>query len=268
MAPIFKKMALVAGATLAISTSAYAQQAAMQPEYQDYQTNNNVPTLNLPRQYDPTIGQVDGSQSTEIIRSNGDTTATDLTAAEVAPAAEPSREPKPGESVTGQPVVGRLPEQTGLGKSRESDGTGQPKYQKGMILTGKVHVADGHSLLVGDDAVRLNGVEAPGLKQLCFTVTGTSWKCGEAAQKRLRAVAEGKKAVCVVNAPAGSGAAVTCAVPGIADIARILIEEGFVTVNRFGPDGYRAIQSQARHDRAGIWVGTFTDPADWRKKNR
>ncbi len=238
----------------------------MEPGYTAYQNSGDVPTLNLPQQYDPTIGQVSQAASTEIIRSQGQTQVSDPSVTPVAqeqsntaiPAAETEPGPKSLASSTGSLPL--QPTQT-----TRSD---KKRYAKGMVLEGKVHVGDGHSLLVGEDPVRLNGIEAPGLKQLCFSANGTAWRCGQAAGSRLKTLAEGKKAICHVDAPAGEGAAATCTVQGISDVGRLLVEEGLAVTNRYGPSVYSIVQSQARHDKIGLWVGTFQSPAEWRKKNR
>lgn len=256
---------LLAGACLFGTTAARAQQAFVTPNFPSYEERAEVPTLNLPQQTDPTIGQTDQpSTSTEIIRSQGETQVNDPTVAPL-----PGISPSDASTfpVDSQPVVGRNPVENPP-RSTGVSPSGRQKYTKGMILEGKVHVADGHSLLVGEHAVRLNGVEAPGLKQLCFATSGSPWRCGIASVNRLKSLAEGKKAVCRVEAPAGDGAAATCAVQGISDVSRILLQEGMVVTNRYAPPAYREMQSQARHYRAGLWVGTFTNPADWRKKNR
>jgi endonuclease YncB( thermonuclease family) len=254
-------IALLSSVLISTTPAAFAQQPPMQPGYNSYQAAGTVPTLNLPQQYDPTIGQVDQPSSQEIIRSQGETTVTDPYAApaqpeEIAETPDSPTAAKPLASIAAGPSVG------------QTSGTTKTRYVKGMILEGKVHVGDGHSLLVGNDPVRLNGIEAPGLKQMCFSMTGAAWRCGQAAASRLKALAEGRKATCRVDAPAGEGAAATCRVQGIADLGRQIVEEGLAVTNQHSPEVYGVVQSQAKHDKAGLWVGTFDSPSTWRKKNR
>jgi endonuclease YncB( thermonuclease family) len=251
---------------LTCSTPAFAQQASVQPGYQSFQNQGEVPTLNLPQQYDPTIGQTSEPTSIDIVRNQGEAQIVDPNAAPPPSENEQLDAERQQNPVTGGQSTNSVRSSTAATANGKSDS--KRKYVKGMMLEGKVRVADGHSLLVGTDAVRLNGVEAPGQKQLCFTDKGTAWRCGIAAQNRLKAIAEGRKAICRVDAPAGNGAAATCSVQGIPDVSRILLQEGLVVANNFAPPIYLALQNQARSDQTGMWVGTFQNPAEWRKKNR
>jgi endonuclease YncB( thermonuclease family) len=262
----FLTIALLSSVWISAAPAAFAQQMSMQPGYNTYGTSGAVPTLNLPPQYDPTIGQVDQPSSQEIIRSQGETHVSDPN---VAPAQPTDNEETSTTDPSAKPLASRENSinTPGSAVGQTSDRT-KKRYVKGMILEGKVHVGDGHSLLVGNDPVRLNGIEAPGLKQMCFTMSGAAWRCGQAAAGRLKALAEGRKATCWVDAPAGEGAAATCTVQGIADLGRQIVEEGMAVTNQHSPEVYEVVQSQAKHDKAGLWVGTFDSPATWRKKNR
>jgi endonuclease YncB( thermonuclease family) len=257
----FCTIALLSSVLISAAPAAFAQQTSMQPGYNPYQAAGTVPTLNLPQQYDPTIGQVNQPSSQEIIRSQGETTVTDPYAAPEQP--EEIAKP-PATANVPKPLASTAPGATGP----QTTPTGKTRYVKGMILEGKVHVGDGHSLLVGNDPVRLNGIEAPGLKQMCLTVSGSAWRCGQAAASRLKALAAGRKASCRVEAAAGEGAAATCSVQGIADLGRQIVAEGLAVTNLHSPEVYETVQSQAKHDKSGLWVGTFDSPATWRKKNR
>ena len=133
-----------------------------------------------------------------------------------------------------------------------------------MVFYGQARAYDGHSLLLDGNPLRLNGIEAPGLKQLCTTSSGTSWRCGQKAYERLAALVSRGKVKCVVTAPAGHGAAVKCSTVGVRDIGETMLFDGLAVPNRQSDGVYRSAASAAAGYRRGMWTGSFVDPAKWR----
>ena len=142
------------------------------------------------------------------------------------------------------------------------------KYRAGMSLYGKARAYDGHTLLVDGHPVRLNGVEAPGLRQVCSTGARTTWRCGQKAFERLSALVRAGKVRCTVTSPAGHGAAATCSASQTKDIGALLVGEGLALPNRQSLGAYNSAASGAMNARRGLWIGPFTDPAKWRLENR
>lgn len=142
------------------------------------------------------------------------------------------------------------------------------KYVPGMLLTGKAHVYDGHSFSLDGHAVRLNGVEAPGIAQQCKTASMTSWSCGKRAFDRLYSLVEGQKVSCVVTEVIGHGVAARCSTLGIKDVASLIVSEGWAIPNPVGYREYGANSLSARNQSRGLWVGTFENPLVWRENNR
>jgi endonuclease YncB( thermonuclease family) len=136
-----------------------------------------------------------------------------------------------------------------------------------MLIVGIAKAFDGHSLVVDGNPIRLNGIDAPGLKQLCMTTGGLGWRCGEKALETLSSVVTGRKTVCVVDAPAGHGAAATCSVQQVRDIGKFIVESGFAVPNKSAAGKYTQSARQAAAYRKGIWSGQFNDPAKWRSAN-
>jgi endonuclease YncB( thermonuclease family) len=62
-------------------------------------------------------------------------------------------------------------------------------------LSGPARVGDGDSLTISCISVRLYGIDAPELDQVCRRGSAP-WKCGEEAKQQLQAMIEGQKVSC------------------------------------------------------------------------
>lgn len=130
-------------------------------------------------------------------------------------------------------------------------------------LTGGVRVADGDSLEVGGERVRLDGLDAPELHQNCGE-RAAQWPCGERARAALRAIVEAGSVSCRPVDEDRYGRAVSvCAVDG-ADIGARLVGQGWAVATGLA---YRAEERAARAAGRGIWSGPFDMPADWRAQH-
>ncbi|MDQ0509940.1 thermonuclease family protein [Ancylobacter amanitiformis] len=127
-------------------------------------------------------------------------------------------------------------------------------------LTGAVRVADGDSLEVAGERVRLGGIDAPELHQSCGPA-GKGWACGEKAKAALVALVRDADIRCrPVDEDRYARAVSVCEVDG-QDIAARLVEQGWAVATGLS---YRREQSAARTAGRGIWSGPFDLPADWR----
>lgn len=142
----------------------------------------------------------------------------------------------------------------------------EKKYRKGMVLSGNAAVKDGHSLVVDGHPVRLNGVEAPGLAQMCNTPSMTVWPCGSKAAQRLVQLIDGDAVTCQVVDQAGHGAAAVCSTRSIRDLGEMLVSEGFAVPNSHGRT-YGAVALSAQQARKGLFIGSFIHPTRWRIQN-
>ena len=127
-------------------------------------------------------------------------------------------------------------------------------------LTGAVRVADGDSLEIGGERVRLDGIDAPELHQSCGA-PGQTWPCGERARAALMAIVATAKVSCRPVDEDRYGRAVSVCEADGRDIAAGLVEEGWAIATGFG---YGREQRAARDAGRGIWSGPFDLPADWR----
>lgn len=247
MRPILATAAFIVAVT---SGTAYAQ--TLTP---GFDPSSPLPSVSLPQRVTTTAARPAApaeqpKQSTSITRNGGTATVSDRTKAP-----EGSLKAASGGNSPATPTTATV-------------ATSQSKYTSGMVLYGSAKAYDGHSMLVDGNPVRLNGIEAPGLKQTCSTAKGTAWKCGQKAYERLSALVGSGKVRCVVDSPAGHGAAVTCSGARTKDIAELLVSEGLAVPNEHSGGKYTAAARSAMAAKRGIWMGPFKDPAKWRIANR
>jgi endonuclease YncB( thermonuclease family) len=130
-------------------------------------------------------------------------------------------------------------------------------------------VRDGDTMRLGDDEVRLDGIDAPEYRQRCTDAAGRDWPCGEAARMALATLIAGRTITCEEHARDGFGRMVaTCRDEDGRDLAAAIAEQGFaISEGRFGNGRYAAEVTGARVAQRGIWAGQFEPPADWRARH-
>jgi len=154
-----------------------------------------------------------------------------------------------------------------------------PRAAAQTTLSGPAKVADGDTLEIatpdGPARVRLWGVDAPELAQTCQRA-GKEWACGSAAKDALVDALGGKEAVksggvtCTVKQKDQYGRNVaSCAGPAGTDAGQALVKEGLAVEYRtFSGGKYAADEREAKRAKAGMWDGTFQQPAEWRRAKR
>lgn len=128
-------------------------------------------------------------------------------------------------------------------------------------MTGDVRVADGDSLELGVERIRLDGIDAPELAQTCG-LPSTPWPCGRQAKDALQRAVDAGSVSCRPVDEDRYGRAVSICDAGGRDLGRLMVEQGWAI--SLGPYGDE--ERAARQDRRGIWAGPFERPADWRAK--
>lgn len=131
----------------------------------------------------------------------------------------------------------------------------------GEPLVGPVErVADGDTLEIAGQRVRLVGLDAPEWNQTCARADGTQWPCGRASADRMRAMTRGETVSCRGEMHDRYGRLLAVCKAGGDDLAEALVRDGLAVAS----GSYQAAEAQARRAGQGIWQGDFARPADWR----
>src|ERR1700731_4020658 len=73
-----------------------------------------------------------------------------------------------------------------------------PVLAQAADITGTAKVREGDNVLIGNSRIRLGGIDAPSVDQLCLNNHGERWTCGVAARDELIKHADNKSWTCHV----------------------------------------------------------------------
>ena len=146
------------------------------------------------------------------------------------------------------------------------------KFIKSVVKN--VHVTDGDSIKIGKEKIRLSGIDAPEIKQVCYNEGEKPYACGHLAKLKLEEI--------IKNSNIGY---IYCFYSGRDKYKRILAEcvlgedsqininqqmvfEGYaVAYLRYSKKYFKA-QETAKSFKFGLWAGKFELPEEWRKNNK
>jgi endonuclease YncB( thermonuclease family) len=143
-----------------------------------------------------------------------------------------------------------------------------PSLAHAADVSGVPKIREADSIQIGNSRIRLSGIDAPSVDQLCLNTKGERWTCGVAAREELIKHVENKSWTCHLGQTDRRGRALArCEVDG-EDIQKWLVRAGWaLSLARFSHD-YDADEKEAREAKAGMWQGAFIAPWDWRVRNK
>ena len=137
---------------------------------------------------------------------------------------------------------------------------GQPIY--GLAVAG-----DGDSLTIGDERIRLFGIDAPEFDQTC-TKSGSEWPCGQQAADLLARLTTGRQVRCVKVGDDGFGRTLARCSVGGTDINQAMVSAGYAVAFRKYSTDYVDAETSAKAALRGIWSGEFRMPSEVRAEGR
>jgi endonuclease YncB( thermonuclease family) len=134
-------------------------------------------------------------------------------------------------------------------------------------VTGQASVIDGDTLVVAGKRIRLEGIDAPELHQVC-TAYGQQWACGRTSAEWLQEHLNGRNVECVGHARDRYGRLLAVCYAGGDSINERIVREGWALDYRKYSTDYLQAEADARRAGAGLWRGEFTPPWEWRAERR
>lgn len=138
-------------------------------------------------------------------------------------------------------------------------------HQKLFAIT---KITDADSLRSGEIRIRLHGIDAPEMKQLCEDKEGQTYRCGLQARNYLvKLIGKGAELACDhLDTDRYGRLVMRCHHQGI-DISAALVRSGWALAYRRYAKDYIADERDAKMKNAGMHQGRFEAPWDWRRQN-
>jgi endonuclease YncB( thermonuclease family) len=129
---------------------------------------------------------------------------------------------------------------------------------------GSASAVDGDTIRLAGERVRLVGLDAPELAQSCTGADGRQWGCGTAARRLMRQLLARGEVTCTPQGYDRYDRVLARCSAGGADLGAAVVGAGLAVAD----GGYLAEQAAAQGRKAGIWAGSFTPPAQWRREQQ
>ncbi len=143
-----------------------------------------------------------------------------------------------------------------------------PSLAQAADVSGIAKIRNADQIQIGNTHIRLGGIDAPSVDQLCLNTKGERWTCGVAARDELTHHTAGQSWTCHVQRSDHHGRTVArCEVNG-EDIQKWLVRSGWALAYTRVSRDYEADEKAAREAKAGMWQGAFIAPWDWRVRNK
>ena len=136
-------------------------------------------------------------------------------------------------------------------------------FAEEKFITGKATVIDGDTIKIQGISIRLSGIDAPEMKQLCFS-DDVAFNCGLSAKMHLEQLIKKDKGK------------VSCRFENLDKYGRILghcaglnmsmVADGWAVAYTRYSDEYLPWQKIAKKQMLGLWATKFDYPEDWRRK--
>ena len=130
-----------------------------------------------------------------------------------------------------------------------------------------VRVADGDTIELGGQRIRLQGIDAPELHQECRDASGRSWACGRRARSELRKLIGNDSVQCERRSRDRFSRSVAVCRAGGRDLGEAMVRTGFAFAYPDWASPYGAAEIDARSRKAGLWAGSFQNPRAWRDQH-
>ncbi|PLP57518.1 nuclease [Mesorhizobium loti] len=127
---------------------------------------------------------------------------------------------------------------------------------------GTAIVNDGDTITLGNERIRLRGIDAPEYMQLCRKA-GVDYPCGKQSRQALAKLIGGRAVSCDGWQRDRYDRLLGDCKVGDIDLNAEQVKAGWAVA--FGD--YELEEAAARVAHAGIWAGSFEEPRDWRRSH-
>ena len=143
-----------------------------------------------------------------------------------------------------------------------------------FIYSYHVRVIDGDSIEIKKEKIRLFGIDAPEMKQICYDKNNKPYACGHLSKTYLEKYIKnrsGKKIFCYYSERDKYNRIIGDCYIGENSrwsINKSMVLSGHAVAYLRYSEKYLDAQETAKSNETGLWAGNFDMPEDWRKKNK
>tara|TARA_B100000575_G_C23082240_1_gene623562 strand:+ start:768 stop:1268 length:501 start_codon:yes stop_codon:yes gene_type:complete len=149
---------------------------------------------------------------------------------------------------------------------------------KAEEIIGHPKVIDGDTIHIEKFKIRLQGIDAPEIKQMCkkkfleiSSVIGISFKknynCGLISKKKLKNKINNFKIKCLLLSRDKYQRYLATCFKGKMNLNKWMVRNGYALAYKRYSKQYLKDEQFAMENKLGIWKGTFLRPEKWRKVN-
>ena len=126
---------------------------------------------------------------------------------------------------------------------------------------------DGDTLTRGDERIRLKGIDAPELNQLCYDENTNSYKCGEEALEFLQNLMKNNSVNCKCQKKRDRYKRKLCeCFVSTLSLNQEMVSAGYAV--SYKSKKFEELENEAREHKYGLWRGKFMRPAIYRALER
>lgn len=134
-------------------------------------------------------------------------------------------------------------------------------------ITGSAYVQDGDSLIINNQKIRLEGIDATELYQECY-INRKPYGCGLEAKEKIQSITQKKTVECHADKKDKYGRLRAHCYVGGRNINALMVRSGHaLAATRFSMR-YANEEKLARSEKLGIHAAKYTYPWQWRQQNK
>ena len=137
------------------------------------------------------------------------------------------------------------------------------------LIHGIAKVIDGDTIVIKGKKIRLFGIDAPEMKQICFNELNNPYPCGREAKEILERMSKNNKYYCYYSDKDKYNRIIgDCYDESKTSVNGFMVLRGYAVAYKRYSNKYRRQEENAKLNKKGIWRGKFERPEEWRRKNK